>query len=451
MNRNDIVSATKQVSKTTFVMLSVVAFVFAVACEKNDEIVVGPVAESLPNILLIIADDIGLEATPGYDIGNIKPNMPNVQHLASQGITFDNVWSYPVCSPTRSSILTGRYGYRTGVLNANDNSTIPVTEKTIQSFLDENTSKAYSHAIIGKWHLSENEPNRPTQMGVDYYAGTLGGGVANYNKWPLTENGESNSYSGYITTKLTDLAINWINQQDKPWFCWMAYTAPHTPFHLPPDNMHSQGSLPGDQASIDANPLPYFMATIESLDFEIGRLLENIPVDELDNTVVIFVGDNGTHPLVIQAPYQNDQSKGSLYQGGILVPMIISGKGVTRINKRDDNLIQTTDFFSTVAEIAGVTLPIYEDSYSFNSLLTSSIKGQRTYNYSEILDSNPNKSGYTIRDKQYKLMVLDNGSRRLYDLSSDPSEQYNLRLSDLTPEQETIEQELLNEAMQIRQ
>ena len=76
----------------------------------------------------------------------------------------------------------------------------------------------------------------------------------------------------YITTKTTDLAIDWINNQDTNWFCWLAYTAPHTPFHLPPTEMHSQEKLSTDQASIDANPQPYFMAMAESMDYEIGRL-----------------------------------------------------------------------------------------------------------------------------------------------------------------------------------
>ena len=134
-----------------------------------------------PNILFIIADDIGIEATPGYPIGAIKPNMPNLERLAAEGITFDNVWAYPVCSPTRASILTGKTGFRTGVLNAEDASTISISETTLHSFLDQNTNSVYSHAILGKWHLSRNEPTRPTEMGVGHYTSLFGSGVADYN------------------------------------------------------------------------------------------------------------------------------------------------------------------------------------------------------------------------------------------------------------------------------
>lgn len=420
---------------------------------KNDCLVINsPFTSSQPNILLIIADDLGIDATPGYSIGPVKPNMPNLQNLASDGITFDNFWVYPVCSPTRSSIITGRYGYRTGVLNPTYAGTIPSSEKIIQKFLDENTNNAYSHSIIGKWHLSKNEPDsRPTQMGVGYYAGLLSGGASSYNNWRLTENGQIDTNSDYITTKITDLAIDWIKQQDNAWFCWVAYTAPHTPFHLPPDSLHSQGNLPSDVASINANPMPYFMAMVESVDHEIGRIMDNIPSNELDNTIIIFIGDNGTHPKVIQSPYKMNQGKGTLYQGGINVPMIISGSGVTRMNARDNNLISSTDLFSTIAEIAGVNLPTYEDSYSFNSLLTNPSVGLRKYNYSEVLDTNLDKSGYTIRSYQYKLIVFDSGQQEFYDLSVDPYEDTDLLSGRLTTEQEAGMQELIKKVNEIRQ
>lgn len=417
-------------------------------------VVVDPVTtptSNPPNILFIIADDIGVEATPGYPIGAIKPNMPNLERLAVEGITFDNVWAYPVCSPTRASILTGRTGFRTGVLNAEDASTMSLSETTLHSFLDQNTNSVYSHAILGKWHLSRNEPNRPTEMDVGHYAGLLGGGVADYNSWAFTQNGETNNSTEYITAKITDLAIEWISEQDKPWFCWVAYTAPHTPFHLPPTKMHSQGELPTDQDSIDNNPMPYFLAMTESVDFEMGRILQSIPADELENTTIIFLGDNGSHPRVIQAPFNRTKSKGSLYQGGLHVPLIVSGKSVSRVNARDQNLINSSDLFATIAEMAGVTLPSYQDSYSFNSLLTSGGQGQRTFNHSEVLNTNASKSGYTVRNLNYKLIVFDNGEEEFYDLIQDPYENANLLDNELSNDQQLALQTLQLKATEIRQ
>ena len=97
-----------------------------------------------PNILLIIADDMGLDATPNYPEGSIKPNMPILQGLMNAGITFENFWSYPVCSPTRASILTGKYGSKTGVLEVSDN--ISTTETSIQKFINTNSSIQASYA-----------------------------------------------------------------------------------------------------------------------------------------------------------------------------------------------------------------------------------------------------------------------------------------------------------------
>lgn len=426
------------------------AVLFLTGCVKDKLGIGDPAGNSPPNILLIIADDLGIEATPGYPIGAVKPNMPHLEKLANEGLIFERVWSFPLCSPTRASILTGRYGYRTGVLGVGNDVSIPITETTLQTALDEATNQAYSHAIIGKWHLSPMEPTRPTDMGVGYYAGLLGGAVSDYFNWQFTENGLTSDYSGYITTKITDLAIDWIGDQTKPWFCWVAYTAPHSPFHLPPDTLHSQGVLPTDQASIDANPLPYYMAMTESIDHEMGRILDHIPAEELENTIVIFIGDNGTPPQVLQAPYSNGQGKGTLYQGGVHVPMIISGKGVTRKNQRDASLISSTDLFATILELAGVEKPHSEDSYSFHPLLSSTTTGQRSYLYAEIQNATPNKSGFAIRNEAYKWIRFDNGQEEFYDLFNDPFEQNILLTGNLTTDQNNAFVALQEEAARIR-
>ena len=237
-----------------------------------------------PNILLIIADDMGLDATPNYPIGSVKPNMPVLQNLMNTGIRFTNFWANPTCTPTRGSIITGKYGFRTGVTEVGD--VMPLTETSIQTHLD-NTNTGYSNTVVGKWHLSNNDTNHPTNFGVDYYAGSLGGGVPSYTNWTLVENGQSSNSTEYVTSKYTDLAIDWVSNQTQPWFLWLAYNAPHTPFHLPPSDLHYQGNLPSDQASIDANPLPYYMAMLEAMDTEIGNLLNAMSAEDKENTVII--------------------------------------------------------------------------------------------------------------------------------------------------------------------
>ncbi len=127
---------------------------------------------SNPNILLIIADDMGLDATPSYPIGSIKPVMPNIQNLIDKGVRFNNFWSNPTCTPTRSSIITGKYGFRVGVTKVGDE--LSTSETSLQKYLSDNTS--YSNAVIGKWHISD-DANHPREIGVDYYAGLLTGAV----------------------------------------------------------------------------------------------------------------------------------------------------------------------------------------------------------------------------------------------------------------------------------
>ena len=369
-----------------------------------------------PNILLIIADDMGLDASLGYDIGSVKPNMPNMQGLIDSGIKFTNLWSNPTCSPTRATILTGKYGFKTGVLDAGD--MLSTSETSLQSYIDTNAGTPYSHAVIGKWHLS-NDDNHPNNMGINHFGGLIGGGVQSYWNWNLTINGVTTKSTEYTTTKFTDLAISWVAEQTTPWFLWLAYNAPHTPFHLPPNDLHSHGTLPTDQASIDSNPLPYYMAALEAMDSEMGRLINTMSEEEKDNTVIIFIGDNGTPNQVVQE-HPSTRAKGSIYQGGVNVPMIISGKNVTRINETEDALINATDLFTTIANIAGTSATDIHDSHSFKDLLTNADNtGKRDYVYTENED-------FAIRNATHKYIYFDNGSEALYNLSDNPLEKSNL-------------------------
>jgi arylsulfatase A-like enzyme len=401
---------------------------------------------SKPNILLVIADDMGLDATPNYPEGTIKPNMPNLQSLMNSGVRFTNLWSYPVCSPTRASILTGKYGSKTGVQQVGD--VISTTESSIQSFLKSNTANAYTSAIIGKWHLSNNASD-PTTMGIDYFAGILNGGVQSYTNWNFTENNVTSNSTEYTTTKFTDLAIDWIDKQTKPWFLWLAYNAPHTPFHLAPSGLHSQGNLPTDSGSIDANPMPYYMSAIEALDTELGRLLSSLTPEEKANTLIIFIGDNGSPNQVAQSPYSRRKAKNSLYQGGVNVPMVVSGYGVTRTNDEENALVHTTDLFTTIVSAAGVSTNSYENSTSFYDLLSSANSNKRTYTYTEIISGGI--KGYAIRNEDYKLIKYENGDEEFYQLSNDAYENANLLLGgNLTTQASNAKAELEAEAIRIQ-
>ena len=437
-------------SQKTFVMkhikihyLLLLAIVFVSGCDNVDEL---PIVENptKPNILLIIADDLGKDALRGYAEGSIKPNTPNLDALRNSGITFNNFWAYPTCSPTRASIITGKYGYRTGVKWASD--VLSNNETTLQKYINDNTNNAYATAIVGKWHLSgSNRSFNPETMGIDYYAGLITGAVNDYYNWPFTENGSTSTVSEYATSKFTNLAIDWINNQSKPWFMWLAYNAPHTPFHLPPNSLHYQGNLP--PYTTGGNDIPYYMAAIEAMDSEIGRLLNSIPQEERDNSIIIFMGDNGTPAQVAQAPYSNATAKGTLYQGGINVPFFVTGKSVARTGT-DNNLVTSSDLFATLSEIAGISIEQIHDSQSFKTLLSQATT-IRNYQYAE-MESGTNNS-WTISNGAYKLLVNANGNEEFYDLSNDPYEQNNLLNGILTTNQRNAKSELEAELIAIRQ
>lgn len=415
----------------------------------NEDDVANQEENDKPNIMLIIADDMGHDATPGFNVGSVKPNMPNLQSLMDAGIRFTNVWSYATCTPTRASILTGKYGFNSGVTAVGDE--LSTSEISLQSYLDTKTTSAYEHAVIGKWHLS-NSITHPTDMGINHYSGSISGGVPSYWDWNLVENVITTASTEYNTSKFTDLAIDWVDNQTKPWFLWLAYNAPHTPFHLPDSSLHSQGTLPTDDTSITNNPLPYYMAMLEAMDTEFGRLLASMSQEEKDNTIFIFIGDNGT-PNQVAQEYNNRRVKGSIYQGGINVPMIIAGNGVSRKNQTEDALINTTDLFATIADIANASDTDINDSKSFISLLTDSDATIRDYVYAERENDNTGGMEYAIRNTTHKYIKFSDGTEALYNLIDNPLENPNL-LSDnqlpLSSANNLIKEELVNKLTEIR-
>ncbi|WP_299434840.1 sulfatase-like hydrolase/transferase [uncultured Maribacter sp.] len=427
-------------------IILIIFFLLISSCSKESSTKVSDEEESLvnseiPNIMLIIADDMGKDATPGYNIGTTKPHMPNLQSLIDNGIRFNNLWSYATCTPTRASILTGKYGYKTNVISVGDE--LSTLETSLQSYIDDQTGLTYEHAVIGKWHLSTSL-SHPTDIGINHYSGSISGGVRSYWDWNLVENTTSTASTDYTTTKFTDLAINWIDNQTKPWFLWLAFNAPHTPFHLPDNSLHSQGNLPTDDASITANPLPYYMAMLEAMDSEFGRLLKSMTQEEKDNTIFIFIGDNGT-PNQVAQEYNSRRVKGSIYQGGINVPMIISGKGVSRKNETEDALLNTTDLFATIAAIAGADVDEINDSKNFKNLFTTSSK-IRDYVYAEYRNDATGLIDYSVRNATHKYIKFGDNTEALFNLIENPLENPNLLSANQSPlsnENELIKNELI--------
>ena len=372
-----------------------------------------------PNILLIIADDLGNDAIEGFGVNvNNFPETPNLKSLQDNGVTYRNNWSQPICSPTRAAIMSGKYGIKNGVMEVGLN--LGLEHESIFSYLDRNTDDQYATAVIGKWHLS-NPINfdHPAEHGVDHFEGLIGGGLMDYYSWNKVENGEQSQVNEYITTHLTDAAIDWVDDQDKPWFLWLSHIAPHSPFQLPPDGLYTANNPTSNRQ--------LYNASIEALDHEIGRLLDSFDAETRENTLIIFIGDNGTPNSVLRG-YPDNHGKGSLYEGGLRVPMIMSGNGVTRMGDQEFGLTQVSDLHATLIELCSNELEGgINNSYSIKSSLTEENSIERNYIYADVIRMD--EPEWAIRNQEYKLITNESGPQEFYKVDDNTDEDENLLLN----------------------
>lgn len=375
---------------------------------------------TINNVLLIIADDLGVDIMNSYGLSTNVASTPTIDALASNGLIFNNAWATPGCTTSRATILSGMHGINSGVVRIAQR--LDENLQSLPDLLKANSTEIVT-AAFGKWHLSgsHDDYNHPIDTGFDHYYGNLNN-IDDYYQWIEVENGVGSTTSVYNTTAITDSAINWINEQKSPWFTYLAYSAPHSPIHLPPANLHSYSELDG--SDINDNRDNYYRAMIEAMDTEIGRLLASMNSETLSQTTIIFIGDNGTPKSVLNTDvFANGHGKFTLYEGGVRVPLIISGAGVEAIGF-ENTLINSTDLYATIAQIMNQDIPQIYDSIGFNSLL----KGEeltlaRTLNYSEF---EGDVSGVISRDQQYKLIQFNSGEVEVYDISNNLREDDNL-------------------------
>ena len=406
-----------------------------------------PLAAQSDNVLLIVADDLGVDYVGAYGEGTNPPPTPHIDALATGGVLFRNAWAHPSCSPSRASILTGRYAFRTMVgrwisfqQSPPNVGLLQDSEWTIPEILDADGG-GYAHAMIGKWHLGNayQSPDMPRQVGgFSHFAGSLEGQIPSYTSWTRVVDGVPAQTSAYCTTQNTDDALSWIQQQTQPWLCVLTYQAPHIPYHAPPAHLHTQ-NLTGLTPQPNHTPqnIPFYRAMVESLDTEIGRLLATLGPGVLAATNVVFVADNGTVQRQSVAPFDGTRAKGTPYEGGVNVPLLIRGPAVQQPGREVGALVNIADIFATVLDLTGAldAAPPYmaRDSVSLAPYLSDPNQAPlRDYAYSEQFTGTtwpaPNNNGYAIvRDAQYKrIHYYGSAQDRLYDLVSDPWENTNL-------------------------
>lgn len=400
-----------------------------------------------PNILLLIVDDWGTDSSPidndstQYP-GTTFPTMANLESLAAGGLRFTNAYSQPICSPTRASILTGRRAFRTGV--GMPGASITDAETTLPEAFAA-ASSPYQLGSYGKWHLGGNSAGYSTLGGWPNFAGITGGGVPEqpdgYVNWQKNTNGTVETSTTYSTTDQVNEAKLFIDAREaanQSWFVWMGFNAPHTPFHEPPGALLQGKTGTSDRA--------LYEKALEALDTEIGRLLESV---DLNTTNIILVGDNGTPAQVVQSPYGptggGGHSKGDLYEGGIHVPMVVSGPAVqVPDGSTTDRLVHVTDLFATILEMANVPDPgTGVDSTSIHPILSGGDTAQRNI-ISEAFGPSFNTPGRSIRldaYPDYKLIIFgdpldtqDAPAFEFYNLTNDRNENSPLNIAQLQGE-----------------
>ena len=394
------------------------------------------------NILVVVLDDVSAFELGVYGLPGALAQTPTLDALAAEGVLFENVWSAPVCSPTRVSMLTGRYGFRTGIgQNVGKNG---LTGPSLDEFLMPEALRRladtpYATAAIGKWHIGNASTGgdlSPNLAGFPHYEGILYNLTnESYYDYSLTTNGATvGGVSTYATTQQVDAALEFIESASGPWYCHLAFSAPHEPWELPPAELYHTPINPPTFPVLRS----LFIAMLEALDTELGRLLDALGPELRANTTVIVLGDNGTHGHVMPLVYDNLKAKGTMYEGGVHVPLLIAGPSVMLPGKREPALVHALDVYATVAELSGidtsgaVAAGLLDSLSLLPYLRAGGSPPLREHLFTERFQPNGpgpyNLIEHAIRDARYKLIRRSNAPDELYDLLDDPKETADLLL-----------------------
>lgn len=398
-----------------------------------------------PNIVLIMADDLGYGDVGCYGCSDIR--TPAIDSLAAEGVRFTTFYSNaPECTPTRTALLTGRYQHRVGGLECalgignvgryddairlrrTHDMGLPVEETSIARMLKDT---GYATAISGKWHLGYEPKFFPLRHGFDSWFGPVGGAVDYFHHIEYTgepalyENDKLIQREGYLTDLITDEAVGFIqNQQKKSFFLYVAYTAPHTPYQNPGDNK----SEPVAQDDYSKGSRETFAAMVERMDQGIERILKTLNDAGLaKNTLVIFMSDNGANRTGNNSPFSG--FKGNLFEGGIRVPCIAKWPGVITPGTASDQPCMTMDFSCSIVRAAG-TKPPTDRAFDGMDILQAVAANQpvqkRTLFWRARRGERTRKA---VRDgslKYIRLQDRDDVKEYLFDLERDPAEKNNL-------------------------
>ena len=383
-----------------------------------------------PHIVLFLADDLGW-ADVGYHGSEIR--TPNLDNLAKSGVRLGQFYVQPVCSPTRSSLMTGRYpirqGLQVGVVRPWDQHGLPLEERTLAQALK---AVGYRTAITGKWHLGEYKPAYlPTRRGFDHQYGHYLGGIdyfthERFGGLDWHRNGKALREEGYTTDLIGREAVRIIERHNpaQPLFLYVAFNAPHTPYQVPAEYLDRYNH-------IERTRRRAFAAMVTCMDDAIGRVLKALDKRGMrKNTLVFFSSDNGGAAQPIGAANNEPLRgrKGSLYEGGVRVPAFVVWPDKLKGGKIVDQPLHIVDLYPTLLNLAGASLKQALPLDGLDAWL--SISEGNPSPHKEILH-NAKPDGGAIRRGNWKLIRRRKKRRspwmvELYNIAADPYEKTNL-------------------------
>ncbi len=401
-------------------------------------------AEDRPNIVFIMVDDLGY-ADLGFHGSDIP--TPNIDALANNGVKLEALYTAPVCTPSRASLMTGRYPSRYGlqsfVITPNQKYGLPLDERTLATALKEAGYKTY---MVGKWHLGHSKQEYwPTNRGFDHYKGTL---LSEIDYWTKERNhildwqtqGDVAYEEGYVTDLVTEEAERLIKNHNAihPFFLYVAHLAVHSPYQAPEEALRNF-------THIEDEARRTYAAMVAKVDESVGKILQVLENNNLrENTLIIFSSDNGgvsKYPKIFSqirkvnkpAPASNAPLRGgkqTLYEGGVRVVSFANWPGHILEGHQTKEMVHMVDWFPTLLSLAGVDAEETQDEKHpldgkniWNLLTCADAKSPH-----EELLMNVEMHRGAIRSKNKKLVKLAMlpSKVELFDIEKDPSESVNI-------------------------
>jgi arylsulfatase A-like enzyme len=400
-----------------------------------------------PNVTFVLADDLGW-GDVGYHGSAIQ--TPNIDRMAQTGVQLDCHYVCPVCTPTRASLLTGRYASRFGK-HATVPSNQPVFPDGYWTMAQMFKDAGYTTGLFGKWHLGSDPEFFPGMYGFDYSYGSLAGGIDpythRYKRGPYTftwhRNGTLIEERGHATDLITREALDWLQEQENPWFCYIPYTAVHIPVRAPEEWIDHYSTAQYDADSDRDRSFKTYAAYTSHMDYCIGKLMEFLKCsDQTDNTIVVFASDNGAVTInpkqdIAKYPGRHDDTprlgsnyplrghKAQLYEGGIRTPGIVSWPGRLKPFKLEEpiNIVDWMPTFAALLDCPVPEDPKWDGVNILPLLLKDKEKGneklpQRLFYWDLTHDQ------FALRQGDWKLIVHREG-QELFNLREDPLEEHN--------------------------